>query len=60
MLYSFFSNKNNDLSGFDQDIKSGCLKVSDSRKEREVKIRENNGKSPTEMTYHFVLNSPGI
>lgn len=50
MLYWFFSNKNSDLSGFDQDTKSGCLKVSDSRNERKEKNWENNGKSPTEIT----------
>lgn len=50
MLYSFFSNKNNDLSGFDQNIKSGCLKVSDSRKERKAQIWKNNEKTPTEIT----------
>jgi len=51
MLHKFFSNKNNELFGYVQNIKSGFLK--------KAQIWVNNGEGPIENTNHFVLNLPG-
>lgn len=49
MLYKFLSNKNNELFGYVQNIKSGFLK--------KAQIWVNNGEAPIENTNGFVLNS---